>query len=372
MVLGVTNPLQPDFLWMLRQNEKDVINLYNFLTPFIQLVTGSNILNFGYWTEKTKDPLQAQQELCTIVGEFANLDSARNVLDIGSGFSAPAIHWKKIYDIENIICVNINSQQLTFAAKIIPNSIVNYNRANDLTPSSLVGNNNTTTIAATNDNNNNNKGVISLVNATATTLPFADHCVDRIIALESAQHFKTLIEFVRESKRILKDNGLLVIAIPVTKITTAGAMRNTTTTTTTTVPSTRTSATIKSLIQLRKLGILLSLTWVSEHYELSNIKSIITKEGFEIEDIQHIGSYVYEPLASYYIQNRKMLKNVIMKQYSSSFIKNILYDTTENIIYKSALKMKEASKKGTNRLCSYKGSIIKYLPISYYPIISLF
>ena len=332
---------------MLRQNDKDVINLYNFLTPYIQLATGSNILNFGYWTEKTKDPLQAQQELCTIVGEFANLDSARNVLDIGSGFSAPAIHWKKIYDIENIICVNINSQQLTFAAKIIPNSIVNSNRANDLSPSSLVGNNNTTTIAATNDNNNNNKGVISLVNATATTLPFADHCVDRIIALESAQHFKPLIEFIRESKRILKDNGLLIIAIPVTKTTTtADAIRNTTTTTTTTtMTSTRTSATIKSLIQLRKLGILLSLTWVSEHYELSNIKSVITNEGFEIQDIQQIGSYVYEPLASYYIQNRKMLKNVIMNQYSSSFIKNILYDTIENIIYKSALKMKEASKK---------------------------
>ena len=157
------------------------------------------------------------------------------------------------------------------------------------------------------------------------------------------------MKFVRESKRILKDDGLLVLAIPVTKTTTkaaaTAAMRNTTITTTTTSTSTRTNATSKSLIQLRKLGLLLSLTWVSEHYEFSDVKSIITNEGFEIQDIQQIGSYVYEPLASYYIQNRKMLKHVIMKQYPSSFIKNILYDTIENIIYKLALKMKDASKK---------------------------
>ena len=54
------NPLQP-ILWILRQNEKDIINLYNLLTPFIQLVTKSNMLNFGYWTDNTKHPVQAQE-----------------------------------------------------------------------------------------------------------------------------------------------------------------------------------------------------------------------------------------------------------------------------------------------------------------------
>ena len=42
----MVNPLQP-ILWVLRQNEKDIINLYNLLTPFIQHVTKSNMLNFA-------------------------------------------------------------------------------------------------------------------------------------------------------------------------------------------------------------------------------------------------------------------------------------------------------------------------------------
>ena len=109
-------PLQP-ILWILRQNEKDIINLYNFLTPFIQLVTKSNMLNFGYWTDNTKHPVQAQEELCTLVGKFADLYSAKTVLDIGSGFSAPAIQWKKTCNYLDITCVNINSQQLSHAAK---------------------------------------------------------------------------------------------------------------------------------------------------------------------------------------------------------------------------------------------------------------
>ena len=32
------------------------------------------------------------------------------------------------------------------------------------------------------------------------TLPFADNCVDRIVALESALHFKSLSQFFKESK----------------------------------------------------------------------------------------------------------------------------------------------------------------------------
>jgi len=42
--------------------------------------------------------------------------------------------------------------------------------------------------------------------------------MDRIIALESAQHFKPLLQFIQESRRILEHDGLLVIALPVIKL----------------------------------------------------------------------------------------------------------------------------------------------------------
>lgn len=283
-------------LWILRRNERDVINYYNFMTPYVGRATGSNMLNFGYWSEKTKNPLQAQNELCTLVGEFANLDSAKKVIDIGSGFSAPAIHWKSLYTFLNITCINVNLLQLKTATKLVSNS--QYSKTKALS----------------------NIKEISFVNAAATILPFVDQCADRVVALESAQHFKSLIHFMRESKRILKHDGLFIIAIPVI---------------TTTKPLTQ---------QFMELGIL-SLTWASEHYKLANIKSMIKAAGFKIIEIQHIGSHVYEPLSDYYIQNRKIIKYIILKE-SSSFFRNILYDVLENIFYKSALKMKEVYQKG--------------------------
>ena len=266
------------------------------MTPYIGRATGSNMLNFGYWSEKTKTPLQAQNELCTRIGEFANLDSAKKVIDIGSGFSAPALHWKSIYTFLNITCINVNLLQLKAATKLVSN-----------TPDSK-----TETLSNTKE--------ISFVNATATILPFVDQCADRVVALESAQHFKSLIQFMRESKRILKHDGLFIVAIPV--ITTNKSLTH----------------------QFMKLGIL-SLTWTSERYKLTNIKSMIKSAGFNIVDIQHIGSHVYEPLSDYYIQNRKIIKHVILKE-SHSYFHNILYDVLENIFYKSALKMKEVYQKG--------------------------
>lgn len=264
------NPIQV-FLWTFRRNEHDVVNLYDSLSHVMQLATGGNMLNFGLWNQNTKDPIEAQRELCIVVGNLAKLDSAKTLVDVGSGFSEPAIQWRSKYDSLHITCVNINFRQLK-----------------------------TPTI-------NNN---ISCVNSTSTILPLVNGCADRIIALESAQHFKPLTRFFRESKRVLNKDGILVMAIPVT--------------------------TEESLTSFMKLGIL-SFTWSSEHYRLDRIKSEIIRAGFEINDIQNIGKNVYEPLADYYIENRDVLRNKILKEYPSYL---------ENILFKSLLKMKDASQKG--------------------------
>jgi len=97
-----------------------------------------------------------------------------------------------------------------------------------------------------------------------------------------------------------------------------------------------------------KLGIL-SLNWASEHYELEFVKSLISRSGFDIINIEHIGSHVYEPLADYYAQNRKTIKNIILKERTSSissYLQSILYNVIERVVFNSAIKMKEASQKG--------------------------
>ncbi|MEX0763752.1 MAG: class I SAM-dependent methyltransferase [Nitrosopumilaceae archaeon] len=261
------DPIQV-LLWTFRRSEKDVINLYNSLSQVMQLATSSSMLNFGYWDANTHNPLQAQHELCRLVGKMAELDSVKYVIDVGSGFSAPAVEWKSVYKSLKIVCVNINFRQLK-------NSIM------------VDG--------------------INLVNSTSTSLPFPRQSVDRIIALESAQHFKPLSHFIKESKRVLKQNGLLVLAIPVTVA--------------------------KPLMMFAKLGIL-SLTWSSEHYALEYVISIIKREEFQIMEIKNIGANVYGPLTDYYIKNRKNLRETIMKKYPSYL---------ENILFRSLMQMKKVS-----------------------------
>jgi len=125
------------------------------------------------------------------------------------------------------------------------------------------------------------------------------------LALESSQHFKPLKDFISESKRILKSDGILTLALPVT------------------LPS----------ASFAKLGIL-KFTWSSEHYSLEHIRELVMSGGFTIHDEKLIGKNVYPPLANYYIKNRVKLKKSILEKYPKY---------VEKILYMSILKMKKAS-----------------------------
>jgi ubiquinone/menaquinone biosynthesis C-methylase UbiE len=266
--LVTLNPLEV-LLWTLRRNERDVVNLYNSLSPVMQTATGGSMLNFGYWTDKIKEPILAQENLCDFFGKLAELENAETVVDVGSGLSAPAIFWRNIYENLNLYCININFNQLRFSG---PERNINF------------------------------------INSTSTKLPFTDHSVDRVLALESSQHFKPFNDFISETKRILKKSGIFALALPVT------------------LPHT----------SIKDLGIL-KLTWSSEHYEADFIKKLIIEKGFTITEERLIGGQVYDPLSNYYIKNRDQLKKSIKQKYSG-FV--------EKILFKSLLKMKKASESG--------------------------
>ena len=259
-------------LWTFRRNENDVVNLYNTLSPVMQLATGGDMLNFGYWHKEDMSPVNAQIRLCNKIGELAELESANSLLDIGSGLSAPAIIWAKLYPDVNISCLNINYIQLQLAKKIIEEKTLN--------------------------------SMINGINSTSTMLPFSTNSLERIIALESVQHFKPFHHFISESYRILKKNGILTFAMPV----------------------------IKNNSSVKKLGVL-ALTWSSEHYKQDFVISKTTKKFKIIKKIE-IGHDVFEPLSDYYIKNRRRLRNNILTQYPSY---------VENLLFKSLLKMKKIS-----------------------------
>ncbi len=282
--MKIINPIDV-LLWTFRRNEKDVVNLYNTLSSLMQISTGGNMLNFGYWNKNTSNPREAQNLLCNIVGEMADLKSASTVLDVGSGFSEPALIWKSQFPHIDVLGMNVNLHQLQFGSKLVTMSLTNQ---------------------GTDEINK-----LELTNATATKIPLQDKSVDRVIALESAQHFRPLNEFFLEGKRVLKDGGSLIIAIPVV----SNNLR---------------------ILEILKLGIL-SFTWSSEHYQYNEIENMILNDGFRIVDKKFIGPNVYVPLADYYIKNREELKAKIQKKYPA-FV--------EKILCKSMLKMKEVSQKG--------------------------
>jgi len=267
------NPLDIIF-WTFRRNEKDVVNLYNTLSPVMQLAVGGDMLNFGYWENGSTTPIAAQQALCSKVGKLGDLDSAKNLIDVGSGIAGPAKFWSSEYPKLDIICVNTNFTQLQNAI-----SGKNLERINQH-------------------------------NSTSANFPFVSDSIDRVIALESAQHFKDFDSFISESKRVLKNNGILVIAIPVAS---------------------------KFEDSLMKLGIL-SFTWSSEHYSTDFIKTKLKDHNLEIIEIDSIGEKVYPPLTKFYTQNRKEIKQNLNSVFPSYL---------EKILYKSLLKMKEVSESKT-------------------------
>ena len=252
------NPLDIIF-WTFRRNEKDVVNLYNTLSPVMQLAVGGDMLNFGYWENGSTTPIAAQQALCSKVGKLGELDSAENMIDVGSGVAGPARFWSNEYPELDIICVNTNFTQLQNAI-----SAKNIERINQH-------------------------------NSTSANFPFASDSIDRVIALESAQHFKDFDSFISESKRVLKNNGILVIAIPVAR---------------------------KFENSLMKLGIL-SFTWSSEHYSTDFIKTKLKDHNLEIMEIDSIGEKVYSPLTKFYTQNRKEIKQNL-KSVFPSYLEKIL------------------------------------------------
>jgi len=275
------NPIDVLF-WSIRRSEKDIINAYDKLAPIMQLGANSNMLNFGLWDKDAKEPLESQKRMCEFVSDFGNFQSSRKLLDIGSGYGAPALVWKENFPELQITCLDLNFNQL---------------------------------------NQDPVKTSLELVNCTATSMPIKENSFDTIIALEAAHHFKPLEQFFLETKRILSENGIVILAIPVTEN--------------------------KKLAAL-KLGIL-NFTWTSQHYSERFVESQIDNVGFKIQKVNEVGTSVYEPLADYYINNREYLKERFGDVYSKKI---------ESIIFRSMEKMKKLSQQ----------KIIKYLIYQLKPV----
>ncbi len=285
-------------LSQLRRNPIDVINIYDTFSDLMNITTGGKLLNFGYWDKEINTPLDAQIRLTNMIGEFGLFFDATCILDLGSGYSIPALKWLHDYPTAKILCINLSYDQIIEGKAISDQNP--FAKQNSLRLESIT----------------NSKNRLSYINSTSTFLALKNSTMDRVVAFESAQHFSPFKDFITEAKRILKQFGILVIAIPVL-VDKSSRKR---------IP----------WYELRELGIL-KITWASEHYEIGIIKSLIEDNGFEIEEIALVGSNVYQPLANYYTENRNRLRKMILTRYPKYL---------ELIVNWSMSKMKTASEKG--------------------------
>jgi cyclopropane fatty-acyl-phospholipid synthase-like methyltransferase len=282
-------------LSIIRRNEQDIVNIYDTFSNLMRITTGGRLLNFGYWTKDITTPLQAQIQLTKLFGIYGSFDKAQTILDVGSGFSIPALYWIHNYSDVKIYCLNISLKQLRSANS----EIGRYQYHKDVEGNPY--------LAADIGNR------IFHINSTSISMPFRNESVDRIAAFESAQHFKPIVKFIHESKRILKDSGQLILAMPVITH----------------------KSDLLSFSKTFNLGIL-AVTWASEHYSVALLESLLLKDDFELSNIEYIGGNIYGPLAEFYIQNRDILRSEIIKEYPKFL---------EMILYKSMVKMKIESDK---------------------------
>lgn len=252
--------------WSVRRDPAYVVRLYDSLADVMLLATEYTSLNFGLWDDINNTPILAQQNMATHIGKMAELDKAALMADVGCGLSAPAVQWRAQYRDLDTISVDINHQTLSYGS----------------------GSNR--------------------INGSATSLPLSDDTVDRVVALESAQHFRPLHEFVHESARVLTPGGVLCMAMPV----------------------------VSGSVRPWSLG-MLSVVWFSEHYPISAVRDSVRTAGFDIEHTDTVGSMVYEPLATYYTANRSQLRSRIIRKYPGYI---------ESVLYRSMNSMRKASARG--------------------------
>lgn len=147
----------------------DSVRYENFLNA------RKRFFNLGYWS-KGLDYDEACEQLALKLSEHAQLNSKQIVLSAGCGFGEECALWKEKYDLNKIVGINLSRVQLGVAHKQFSKLEQNFVKAN------------------------------------VTKMPFSAHSFDRVLALESAMHFDTKLNFMKESYRVLKPGGVIAIA----------------------------------------------------------------------------------------------------------------------------------------------------------------
>jgi erythromycin 3''-O-methyltransferase len=161
----------------LRRDRADLV--YDLLDEKHLWSETTQYINLGYWRNAGGID-EASTHLADLVGQRAALGSNDRILDAGFGFGDQDIYWMQRFRPRHIDGVNVSARQVTRARQRVDEAGL--------------------------------ADRITLWLADAAELHFPDGTFDKIIALESAFHFRTRQTFFAAAARVLKPGGMLVLA----------------------------------------------------------------------------------------------------------------------------------------------------------------
>ncbi|CPZ27853.1 Putative methyltransferase [Mycobacteroides abscessus] len=136
--------------------------------------------HFGYWRDHPTTLDEASRDLARLVASSAGFTASDVVVDCGCGYGDQDILWANEFKVKKITGVNIAEEQIAISTERVAEAGLS--------------------------------DTISYVKASATDLPFENESCTKVVALESAFHFPSRIDFFREALRVLKPGGRLVTA----------------------------------------------------------------------------------------------------------------------------------------------------------------
>jgi len=154
--------------------------------PTLEGLVGTNV-HWGYWEKPEKANLTleefrvASDDLTHRLIRWISPQAGQNILDVGCGFGGTIALLNGLYKNLHMTGLNIDARQIERARVLVEPQAKNGNR-------------------------------IEFVVGDACQLPFKNHSMDYILAVECIFHFPSRSRFFAEVKRVLKPGGRLVLS----------------------------------------------------------------------------------------------------------------------------------------------------------------